>query len=528
MAYSEKIKKEARRLWLSGYSSIDVAEKVGCNPDTINDWRVRYRWDEGSDDETIEGIKSQVAAITAEGAQSDAQVRKLDKLTKALRRMEQSAPKGRLRGGGKKDKTQRLSVEVIGDMKTRVLDKLYAYQREFVQDESRFRICLKARQTGFSFSLGAEVLLGALSRNENQIVVSASQDQSDIVRAYCVKWCEELDVEYLEDKGCMVFPGGAKAYFLPCNWRTVQGYTGDVYLDEFAWHMSPTKMWLAIVPAVTVGKERLTITSTPYTEYDRFGEIWTQPDKYPRFKRFKVDIYRAIADGHRVDIDELRDLFDAMTFAQAYECRFFADEMSLLSPAEVRDAFRDDALNAYADATLTGGVDIGRFKDLTAAALVESQGDSKNGEVWLRHMMKLEKMAFAAQEDVIGGLFEMFRLRRLYMDRTGIGAQMTEDLQRRYPGKVAGIWFTREIKEQLALAVKKLFETRRIRIPNDRDLTMQLHAIRRKATEKGFTYDADRNEEIKHADLFWALALALKDAAGTRRIINAGNVKVLK
>lgn len=524
MAYSEKVKKEAQRLWLSGHSALEIAAKVGCNPDTINAWRHRYHWDVGEADSSVQHLKEKMAAISADsGELSDAQLRKVDKLSKAIRRMEQSVPKGRLRGT-RRHKMPSFSVQTIGDIRTRILDGLYPYQRKFVQDEARFRICLKARQTGFSYSLGAEVLLGALARKENQIVVSASQDQSEIVRNYCIKWCNDLGVEYLEDKGNIIFPGGSTGYFLPCNWRTVQGYTGDVYLGEYAWHMAPAKMWLAVVPAITVGKKRLTITSTPYTEYDRFGEIWTQPSKYPRFSRHKVDIYRAIADGHRVDLEELRDLFDALTFAQAYECRFFADKMSLLSPAEVRDAFRDDALDMNTSAELNGGTDIGRYRDLTAVILSELRGEKKEQEVWVRHMDTLDKMSFQAQEDYIGSLFEIYRIRKMRIDRTGIGAQMAENLQMRYPGKVSGIWFTREIKEQLALGVKKLFEGRRIRIPNDRDLTMQLHAIRRKPTEKGFTYDADRNEEIKHADLFWALALSVMDAAGQRRVLTRRNI----
>ena len=57
---------------------------------------------------------------------------------------------------------------------------------------------------------------------------------------------------------------------------------------------------------------------------------------------------------------------------------------------------------------------------------------------------------------------------------------------------------------------------------------MQLHSIKRKPTEKGFTYDADRNEQVKHADLFWALALSVQDFAGRRRVLTSGNVKMVR
>ena len=91
--------------------------------------------------------------------------------------------------------------------------------------------------------------------------------------------------------------------------------------------------------------------------------IVTNSDKYPRFSRHTVTIYDAVKDGHQVDIEELRDLFDAMTFAQAYECRFFADELCLLQPDEVRAVFDEDCLR-YVSAWVNGGVDIGRTKDV--------------------------------------------------------------------------------------------------------------------------------------------------------------------
>jgi phage FluMu gp28-like protein len=335
-----------------------------------------------------------------------------------------------------------------------------------------------------------------------------------------------LGVDYLEDGGNILFPGGKTGYFLPCNPRTVQGYTGDVYLDEFAWHLRGRLMWQAVVPAITVGKKRLTVTSTPYTETDMFGEIITNPDKYPRFSRHTVTIHDAIKDGHPVDIGELRDLFDAVTFAQAYECRFFADETCLLQPDEVKAAF-DDGCLGFASGWVNGGVDIGRVKDLTAIILAEQVQVEAEKLVFIRHMESLAKMAFDGQKAHLAGLIEGWKIRRLAMDSTGIGMNLAEDMQKLYPGKVERIHFTREKKEEMALSVKKLFETRRLRIPNDRDLVMQLHAIKRKPTERGFTYDADRNELIKHADLFWALALAVKEFGGRRRVLTAGNVKMV-
>ncbi len=527
MAYSEAVKQQAKRLYRQGFSCNEIAEKLDVNPDTIYRWRNDRHWDE-ADDDTIEGVKKQISAIaSSDEPLSEAAARKLDKLTKAVERLERSSAKNEK--GKKKKKGEApagLDVRVVGDIKEKALDKLYVYQRLFFLDDARFRLCLKSRQTGFSFLLGLEVVFGAISRNENQIVVSASQDQSNIVRAYASKWCETLGIDYLEDGGNLVFPGGKAGIFLPCNPRTVQGYTGDVYLDEFAWHLRSRLMWQAVVPVITVGKKRLTVTSSPYTETDMFGEIVVNPDKYPRFSRHTVTIHDAIRDGHPVDIEELRDLFDALSFAQAYECKFFADELSLFTADEVRAVF-DDACLGPTDGWVDGGYDIGRYRDLSALVLAEQVRKEKEKSVLIRHLDTLKRMSFEGQESHLDGVLESWKVRRMAIDTTGLGTELGERMQKHHPGKIERVHFTREKKEAMALAVKKLFERREIFIPNDRDLVMQLHAIKRKPTEKGFTYDADRNELIKHADLFWALALAVKDFGGRRRVLASHNVRMV-
>lgn len=530
MAYSAETKREAKRLYYVGLSPDEVAAKLKINPDTVYRWKRQEDWDKPESNDAAEALDKRISAIAASDDElTDAQLRKLEKLTVSRDRLRKAAPKpqkGKAKGA---KNVPDLDIKVIGNIREQAMDMLYSYQMKFLQDDARFRVCLKSRQIGFSFLLGLEVMLGAIERRENQIVVSASQDQSDIVRNYSIKWCNDLSVDYLEDGGNLIFPGGAIGYFLPCNPRTVQGYTGDVYLDEYAWHMRQRLMWQAVVPAITVGKKRLTVTSTPYTEYDMFGEIVTQPDKYPRFSRHSVSIYDAIADGHQVDIEELRDLFDAYTFAQAYECKFFLDEMALLSPEEVKVAF-DDTCIRYVDRPVRGGVDIGRYRDLTAIALAEQlPGELPKEKItWIRHMKTLEKMPFETQKTHLSGLFEEWKMHRLAIDATGIGMNLAEDMQRLFPSRIERVVFTKEKKESLALGLKKLFEQKRIRIPNDRDLVAQLHAIKRKAGTTGFSYDSERNEQIKHADLFWALALAVKDFAGGRRVLTRDNVKVMR
>ena len=78
-----------------------------------------------------------------------------------------------------------------------------------------------------------------------------------------------------------------------------------------------------------------------------------------------------------------------------------------------------------------------------------------------------------------------------------------------YPNRCEGIYFTASSKEAMVLNLKKMFEDKKINIPNDPILIADIHAIKRRAGMKRMLYDADRNI-YGHADRFWSLALAAK------------------
>lgn len=176
-----------------------------------------------------------------------------------------------------------------------------------------------------------------------------------------------------------------------------------------------------------------------------FGELVKRPEKYKRFSRHQVTIHDAKAAGLDVDIEDLQDLFDDISFAQAYECCFFSDELSLLSPDEVRDAFDDTALS-YTDSWVNSGVDIGCYRDLTAIIFAEQYLADKEKLAAVRHMDTLSKMAFEAQKMHLSCLFESWKIRRMAIDATGIGANIAEDMQGLFGGRCS--LFTLHVKRR--------------------------------------------------------------------------------
>ena len=274
------------------------------------------------------------------------------------------------------------------------------------------------------------------------------------------------------------------------------------------------RMWEAAVPVIVAAKGRLTVCSTPYDQGSLFYQLLEDPEhRYPQFGRTRITLSDAVAQGLPVDEAELRGLFDSDAYARLFQNAWFDDAESYFTFQEVQ-ACIGDCLNLTTLAPLYGGYDVGRTTDASELLLVEG------GEVVAVRVRKtLRRAPFADQKAVLESHLRAYRIKQLHIDATGMGANLAEDLQRSYPAVVRPVWFTQALKEELAVNLKKLFEERKIVIPNDPNLVAQIHGIKRIAKTQGFSYDSGRNRDIGHADAFWALALACRNLGFDRRNI---------
>jgi phage FluMu gp28-like protein len=97
---------------------------------------------------------------------------------------------------------------------------------------------------------------------------------------------------------------------------------------------------------------------------------------------------------------------------------------------------------------------------------------------------------------------------KMGIDDTGIGNQLAEEMSKEYTGTCEGITFTNPWKEEVATNIRCFFEAQKIAIPDKKDLTKQIHSIKRIVTEHGnLRLDAEKNKD-HHGDIFWAIALA--------------------
>lgn len=397
---------------------------------------------------------------------------------------------------------------------------LLPYQKRWIEDRSPLKIVLKARQIGFSFAMSLEGVLMAIEEPCNVLFLSASQRQSrelmekvyQHLRALNLLTGDLVQKERENAEECVIKAAGHRSRLisLPANPDTVRGFTGHVFLDEFAFHRDDRAIWRAIYPTITRGY-KLRVASTPNGKQNLFYEFWTHNQS---FSKHRVDIYQAVAEGLQVDVEALRAATpDPDAWAQEFECQFIDEATAFLTyemidRAEDPQATLDAPLPAAPSLHYYLGVDVGRKRDLTVMWLLEEVGDV----LWTRKVQVLEKAPFRVQRDALFELLPM--VRRACLDATGLGAQLAEEAQEAFGAyRVEAVVFTNPVKESLALALRRRFEDRLIRIPPDPKIREDFHSVKKVTTAAGnVRFDAERTDD-GHADRFWALALAVHAAA---------------
>jgi phage FluMu gp28-like protein len=404
--------------------------------------------------------------------------------------------------------------------------QLYAYQRRWVMDESRFKIAMFARQAGKTFTSTLELALDCvkaesgggrrrwviLSRGERQAREAINEGVKVHLRAMQAGF-RELEVDYgAAAKALEVeLPGGSKITALPANPDTARGFSANVLLDEFAFHADSRAIWRALFPVISKPGLKLRVISTPNGKGNKFYELMTGSDD--GWSRHSTNIYQAVADGLPRDIDELRrGAGDPDLWAQEFELQWLDEASAWLDYDLIDGCEHKDAGNPelYAGGPCYVGVDIAARNDLFVIWVVEKVGDV----YWTREIQAEKRISFAEQDQRLADVFRRYRVLRCCMDQTGMGEKPVEDAKRRHgDSRVEGVLFTGPNKLTLATTGKDAFEDRRIRIPAAQPaVRADLHKLRKVVGPTGTPRFVADSDSTGHADRAWACFLALNAA----------------
>jgi phage FluMu gp28-like protein len=445
-------------------------------------------------------------------------------------------------------------VEVLDrEIKLPAVLQMRPYQQRWIDDDTRFKCAVKSARIGYSFATGyRRVQKSMLIPGRTTTVLSASKAQSVEFVETCAKLCELMGgtaamtanedfidaigrIEAIQSR--ISFPNGSRIIALPANPRTARGYPGDAVLDEFAHHEDSYSIFAAVFRQVALGNS-LEVLSTPNGEQGKFFDIARDlglemgvapaelPVKRNGWSGHWVDVYKAVAEGCPINIEEMRrGLNDDDTWNQEFCCVFLKSvgawlTLDLIAACEDAGATIELPLNFQPRGRLNAGIDVGRDHDATCLWLDEHIGDV----AWTRAVIKLHAMSFPEQCKWLNPIVRMTT--RSAIDKTGMGVGLFDLLNLENEGRLMGVSFAGtnddgvKMKTDLAIRIKKRLEQQRSRLPYDPQIRAELQAIKRQATSTGVTFDAPRIEVdtavaggvkkkvYAHADAFWAKALA--------------------
>jgi phage FluMu gp28-like protein len=403
---------------------------------------------------------------------------------------------------------------------------LYAYQRRYLTDSSRWKAACWSRQSGKTFTTTLEAVLDALEaeasgRLARWTILSISRDRAVDAMEAGVKLhlraigaaFEALEEPFEADQFAHVvkLPGGSYIRAVAANATTARGMSDNLILDEFAHHRDSRALWSALVPVVSRPGLRLRVISTPAGAGDMFHEIMTT-GLGGLFSRHTVTLHDAVADGLPRDIEELkRAAADPDTFAQEFECAFLDRAgREWLTWAEIGPALEALPLAAYGGSPVFVGMDIAARGDLAVIAVLEADGRQ---HLVLRELVVMRGASFAAQLAELDRVMQSYRVVRAAIDQTGMGEMPVEEARRRHGSyRVAGVLFTPARKLELAVALKQRLQDRRLGLPvaatEQSSLAADLRAVRMEPGAGGLPRLAAPRTGAGHADRFWAIALA--------------------
>ena len=453
---------------------------------------------------------------------------------------------------------------------------LRPFQRSILEDMSRYRIVLKARQCGISTLMALEGVLtsaGLHGYPHNVLIISKTDRDARDVIDKAKRWREIL---------CLDKRLAQRLRLSKCNERALQfestgyrveastqtqdagrGKTAHLVMDELAFQRYADEIMTSATPAIESNPNlRLTCVSTPNGTFNnKFWEIWKDRDTFGHYSRHQVDIHRAVADGMPVDVEELRKRYTSEQFAQEFECQFIGAGQDY-HPAELLREARIERPSGSSRVIL--GIDIASVVDNTAVVVLRqfASGMMVFGETYevqgLPYKTNMVNKTLG-QERVIHALIEHHNPAMVIMDCTTEASEVLALLRQLCGQRVIHAHvFTQEFKATWVPRLKLGLQDGSVKLEHAKDFVYSSHAAKRvmsdtvdvknpksfvkscflpshrailekdfgtvhkKMLSTGLTFDSHRSK-TGHGDSYWAALLAYYVARGDgrRRITKA-------
>lgn len=420
--------------------------------------------------------------------------------------------------------------------------ELYPYQQSFFDKLSdrniKTQILEKARQIGGTWTSSWWMLADALQTGNSKMLLSASKKQTRVNWTYVKSAAKKFfEVELQGQDECEItLPDGTSKvvlYFVSTNSFTGQGRSGDMIIDEAGWINNVDEVVQHLKPMTTLKDYKTIIMSTPsnisHPAYPIMKGLDSDgnPIHNERTNIQQITIHDALKGGLEIlgGLAQLKkDYPSERAFKSIYECWWADDAGCLFKHNELMHcAYKQGKENTelpdfdLKDGPCVLGIDPngeGQSERADHAGLVVAQYmPDKVRIVYAKSFPKCSIKELFSQVQKLANRYEVMRISCDVMG-AGVGLwDRIKDEQFARPVALQPIQAYNEyIINDLVNFVLNLVENRTIQLDGtDKKLLHSFFAIEHSITQtRKSTYKTTRKMGIGHADVFWALASAVK------------------
>jgi len=438
----------------------------------------------------------------------------------------------------------------------------YSYQRDLLRTKAKRIVAVWGRQSGKTTCIAVKVIHYVYTRaNRTVIIVSKGLRQSMIMFSCISNFIlgnpilRRSVVRYTRTQ--IHLKNGSRIIALPCSadGANLRGHTADMVIMDEAAFMNETVITQVIFPMIATKKHGVAIMlSTPWGRNHIFYRSYTNPNFW--VQRVKSRECPNITEEF---LNEQRQLIGNLRFQIEYEAEFIEDQNALFTQDIIRGCTEIYEGELYTDeqlAKLTAqlgeryyiGVDLGKRFDHSVIKILRYQPikvlDDEGNETVIAPAFKLVyskqfplRTKLSKVMEHIAWLHTRFNIVAGCIDETGVGQAVVEKISEMFP-YIDGVWFTAQMKQQVAMYLYTRMEQRRVAFPHDQD-AQRVNADYELCTqmnEQKYYYGRARERveveekgvmlfehpEGRHDDQLWAFALAVY--ATKERRIDEGTV----
>jgi len=407
------------------------------------------------------------------------------------------------------------AVEVKGpvDYAEKVLGvKPFPYQAELLLDENKRIVACMGRQTGKTTTIAMKAIYFAdTNPNVTVLITSPSLRQSMIMFDRIATFV--YSIPRLRNKIVRVtrtlihFENGSRIIALPCSENLLRGYTAQMVICDEASFMPEEVITQVIFPMLSTTDGYAIFLSTPWGKDHFFYRAFVNPvysvhkvksEQCPLIKREFLEEMKANMTREAYLMEYEAEFVEALNsyFQQDLirKCVELAQRLSVELYGSLEAAF---PIGDY-----YAGVDFGKLQDYSVITVLKREGEIFK-LVYL-YQFPLE----TSYSQIIGHLVrahQKFKFRKVFVDQTGVGEPVLEEIRNQGLSNVEGLKFTVQTKEELLSNLKIVMEQNRLAIPYHRQLCTQINEQQYQYSKSGHLQFS--HPDNSHDDMLWSLAL---------------------